>query len=241
MSPVSSGLFGRPRLTDIEQACALCEATSRGAVCAACAESLARTDYGLACPSCAMPGSSSAICGQCLRDRPQFDASVAAFHYQYPFDKLVQSLKFGADLKLVQFFTSALAQAVLAFRPQTQACPQIVVALPLANQRLSERGFNQAALLAAGVAKHLNLPVAHGAMLRIRETPPQSGLNREARIKNIRGAFACDTSLVGKSVAIVDDVMTTGATLSEAARILKSAGAERVEAWVLARAISERN
>jgi predicted amidophosphoribosyltransferase len=78
-------------------------------------------------------------------------------------------------------------------------------------------------------------------MLRIRETPPQSGLNRAARIKNIRGAFACDASLAGKTVAIVDDVMTTGATMSEAARVLKSAGAVRVEAWVLARAISERN
>jgi ComF family protein len=241
MSPVLSGLFGRPRLTDIEQACALCEATSRGAVCAACADNLPRTQHGLTCQVCAIPGASNAVCGQCLRDPPHFDASVAAFHYQYPFDKLVQSFKFGADLKLVQFFASALAQTVSLLHTQAEAFPQIVVALPLANQRLKERGFNQSALLAAGVANQLKLPVAHGAMLRIRETPPQSGLNREARIKNIRGAFACDTSLVGKSVAIVDDVMTTGATLSEAARILKSAGACRVEAWVLARAISERN
>jgi ComF family protein len=176
-----------------------------------------------------------------LRDQPQFDATVAAFHYKYPLDKLVQSLKFGADLKLVQFFTDTLAEAVMSCDRKNRAAPEIVVALPLANQRLKERGFNQAALLAAGVAKQLKLPVAHGAMLRIRETPPQSGLNREARIKNIRGAFACDTSLVGRSVAIVDDVMTTGATLSEAARALKSAGAARVEAWVLARAVSERS
>jgi ComF family protein len=176
-----------------------------------------------------------------LRDQPHFDATVAAFHYQYPLDKLVQSLKFGADLKLVQFFTGALTEAVTSYDRQDQAWPEIVVALPLANQRLKERGFNQAALLAAGVAKQLKLPVAHGAMLRIRETPPQSGLDRAARIKNIRGAFACDTSLVGRSVAIVDDVMTTGATLSEAARALKSAGAARVEAWVLARALLEHD
>jgi ComF family protein len=166
---------------------------------------------------------------------------VAAFHYQYPLDKLVQSLKFGADLKLVRFFTDTLAEAVMSYDSENRASPEIVVALPLANQRLKERGFNQAALLAAGVAKQLKLPVAHGAMLRIRETPPQSGLNREARIKNIRGAFVCDSSLVGKSVAIVDDVMTTGATISEAARALKNAGAARVEAWVLARALFERS
>jgi ComF family protein len=166
---------------------------------------------------------------------------VAAFHYQYPLDKLVQSLKFGADLKLVRFFSNAIAEAVLSSAGENCAFPEIVIALPLSNQRLKERGFNQAALLAAGVAKQLKLPVAHGARLRIRETPPQSGLNREARIKNIRGAFACDTSLVGKSVAIIDDVMTTGATLSEAARTLKNAGAARVEAWVLARAVLQRS
>lgn len=241
MSIVSLGLFDRSRLSEIDQACALCEATDQSAVCSACADSLGRSRRAFVCVKCALPGASHEVCGKCLSEPPHFDSTVAAFHYQYPLDKLVQSLKFGADLKLVRFFSNAIAEAVLSSAGENRLFPEIVVALPLANQRLKERGFNQAALLAAGVAKQLKLPVAHGAMLRIRETPPQSGLNREARIKNIRGAFACDTSLVGKSVAIIDDVMTTGATLSEAARTLRNAGAERVEAWVLARALLERS
>ena len=241
MANIATGLFGRPRLTAIEQACALCEATGRSAVCTACADSLTRSQRAFACASCGVPGANNAVCGQCLRDPPFFDATIAAFHYQYPFDRLVQSLKFNADLKLVQFFSNALAQAVRPPHDEIRSPHEIVVALPLANERLKKRGFNQAALLAAGVAKQLQLPVAHGAMLRIRETPPQSGLNREARIKNIRGAFACDTSLAGRSVVLVDDVMTTGATLSEAARALKLAGAARVEAWVLARALQGSN
>ncbi len=236
-----SGLFGQPSLSDIEQACALCEATCRAAVCAACDSSFERSQCRLACGRCAIRSTSSATCGQCLRVPPHFEATTAAFYYRYPLDKLVQSLKFSADFKLVKFFTYALTEALAARGGDSWGRPEIVVAMPLGNQRLKERGFNQAALLAAGVATQLNLPVAHGAMLRIRETPPQSGLNRAARIKNIRGAFACDASLAGKTVAIVDDVMTTGATMSEAARVLKSAGAVRVEAWVLARAISERN
>ena len=231
----TAGLFSRLRLTDIRQACVLCDADDRAVVCGPCRQSLACMTDANGCRQCAVPGASDAICGQCLRDTPHFDATLAAFEYRFPLDRLVQSFKFRADLKLVDFFVSAMAARVST----AARLPDLLVALPLANQRLRERGFNQSALLADGLARVIGRPVAHGAMLRIRETPPQSGLDRLARIKNIRGAFDCRDNLTGQHVALIDDVMTTGATLSEAARVLKKAGAQQVVAWVLSRAVLE--
>ena len=114
--------------------------------------------------------------------------------------------------------------------------PDRIIPLPLADKRLAERGFNQSAVVAEGIAKKLRLPYAPRGLLKIRETPPQAGLGREARLKNVRGAFDCGESIAGQHIAIVDDVMTTGATMSEAARVLKSAGASYISAWVIARA-----
>ena len=130
-------------------------------------------------------------------------------------------------------FAGAIARAVAAGDAQHR--PVLVIPLPLAPKRLAERGFNQSALLGAQISKILGLRFEARGMLRVRETPPQTGLNREARLKNVRGAFDCTQRLDGH-VAIVDDVMTTGAMLSEAAKVLKKAGATRVSAWVIARA-----
>jgi ComF family protein len=145
----------------------------------------------------------------------------------------LQAYKFNANLGLLPLFADALARAIGTGGSQHR--PMMVVPLPLAPKRLAERGFNQSALLGAQVAKILALRFEARGMLRVRETPPQTGLNREARLKNVRGAFDCAQRLDGH-VAIVDDVMTTGATLSEAAKVLKKAGAARVSAWVIARA-----
>jgi ComF family protein len=235
---MTTGLFAHRGLLDIPQACVLCDAEDRAAVCTPCAGSLRRSDAASACPVCAIPAPSGRVCGQCLSLAPHFDATIAAYHYAFPLDRLVQSFKFRADLKLAAFFSDALASSVASsVAAQERSLPSVVVALPLAKRRLRERGFNQAALLADDVAKRLHLSAAHDAMLRIRETPPQSGLTRDARVKNIRGAFDCQARLDGLHVAIVDDVMTTGATLSEAAKVLKRAGAARVDAWVLSRAL----
>ena len=145
----------------------------------------------------------------------------------------MQAYKFSANLGLLPLFADAVARAVAAGDAQRR--PLLVIPLPLAPKRLAERGFNQSALLGAQISKILGLRFEARGMLRVRETPPQTGLNREARLKNVRGAFDCTRRLDGH-VAIVDDVMTTGATLSEAAKVLKKAGAARVSAWVIARA-----
>lgn len=231
------GLFSRASLMDVRQDCVLCDAADVHTLCTPCAAALPRASH--ACPVCATPNQSgvSVMCGACVAAPPAIDAALAAFQYQFPLDRLVQSFKFSANLALVDFFAEALAA-----RLRTQCVPLhgvTLLALPLANRRLATRGFNQSALLADALGKRLGLPVAHSAMLRIRETPPQSGLSRQARLKNIHGAFDCAVSLAGQHIALIDDVMTTGATLSEAARVLKKAGAAKVEAWVLARAVME--
>lgn len=176
------------------------------------------------------------MCGECLADPPAFDASIAAFQYRFPLDRLVQAFKFDENLALAQLFADAMIAAVRA-NAKSDARPDRIIALPLAARRLATRGFNQSAVLAERVAHNLGIAYAPRGMLKIRDTPPQAGLDREARYKNVRGAFVCESGAVaGLHVALLDDVMTTGATMSEAARALKKAGARRVSAWVLARA-----
>lgn len=149
----------------------------------------------------------------------------------------MQSYKFNENLALTALFADTLAETIRRHSTANQqALPDRVIALPLARKRLAERGFNQAAVLAQRVARKLTLSYVPHGLLKVRDTPPQAGLNREARLKNVRGAFDCGESLSGQHIAVVDDVMTTGATLSEAAKVLKKAGARLVSAWVVARA-----
>ena len=218
------------------QDCHLCGVRSDASLCRDCASDLPyRNARG--CPRCAAHSSEGQLCGACLADAPAFDETVAAFCYAFPLNRLLQSYKFNENLSLTAVFSASLLAAVRRHLLQSgSALPDRVIALPLARKRLAERGFNQSALLAKIAAGDLGIPYAPHALLKVRDTPPQAGLAREARLKNVRGAFACGESLAGLRIAVVDDVMTTGATLSEAARVLKKAGASWVSAWVVARA-----
>ncbi len=216
----------------LSQDCTLCGVRSQESLCAACFGDLpSRSATG--CPQCDAEGTPAQLCGACLSAPPHFDETICAFRYAYPLDRLVQAYKFNANLNLLPLFADALARAVKSRTAQLP--PDIIIPLPLGTRRLRERGFNQSSLLADRVAKTLGIPFDARGMLRVRETPPQSGLSRDARLKNVRGAFDCAHRLDGKRVALVDDVMTTGATLSEAAKTLKKAGAAHVSAWVIAR------
>jgi len=199
----------------------------------------------VACPLCAAATTAAhkgqgLVCGACLSAPPAFDETVAAFQYRFPLDRLVHSFKFSANLTLTALFSEALLAAIESRAARTsRTLPARIIPLPLANKRLAGRGFNQSAELAEAVAKKLRVPYSACGLLKIRDTPPQSGLGRQARLKNVRGAFECgdlNDIPAGQHIAIVDDVMTTGATLSEAARVLKKAGAGFVSAWVVARA-----
>jgi ComF family protein len=152
------------------------------------------------------------------------------WRYEFPCDRLVQALKYRARLVLAGFFARSLA---------SQPMPEVdlIVPMPLHPKRLAERGFNQALEIARGVAQHLGRPIEPRGVLRVKDTLPQTELPYEERAKNVRGAFLCKLDLSGASVAVVDDVMTTGATLNELARALKRAGATSVVNFVIARTV----
>jgi len=212
------------------QPCLLCGTFNHnGAWCKACDSSL---PYLTAphCPLCALPTLNGDICGRCLKRMPQFDRTLAVFAYSFPLDKLVQALKFGERLMLVDGLADSLAQRV-------EVRPDCIIAMPLHPSRLRERGFNQSTELARRVANILNIPLLPHACQRVRDTPPQSALKWKERGKNMRKAFICTQDLSGKHVAVVDDVMTSGASLNEVAVALRSAGAHEVSAWVIARTL----
>jgi ComF family protein len=211
------------------QDCLLCGAASGAQLlCDACHHDLPRP--AAACPRCAAPGSGE-TCGACLQHPPAFDRAVAALEYTFPVDKLIQSYKYHQQLALARLFGALLHQSV-----RSQPQPDAILPLPLHPARLRERGFNQAHEIAKGLAKDLRLPLAPQMARRIVNTAAQASLDWEARKKNMKGAFVCEQPLDGRHVALVDDVMTSGATLHEAAQTLKRAGAAQVSLWVVARA-----
>jgi ComF family protein len=218
----------------LPQSCAFCAAPCGSAlVCAACCAALPRITF--ACPRCALPAWNGAVCGACLRHPPPFAAAYAAFEYAFPFDRLLHSFKYGGRLALADFLAEALCAAV-AQRPPNHPLPDVVVALPLAPSRQRTRGFDQATEIARRVARITGLPLAAG-LRRARDTPAQAALPWKDRAGNVRGAFVADASLAGTRLAIVDDVMTTGATLAAAASAALRAGARSVEAWAVARTL----
>ena len=216
----------------LPQSCHLCAAPAGDALlCAACATSLpalAMPRY----PCCALPTLGGSLCGACLRRAPAFDATVAAFVYAFPVDELIQSLKYRGRLALAEWAADALCASLTA-----QSSPDLLLAMPLSRARQRERGYNQALEIARLVARQTRVPLLPSAVTRIKDAPPQATLPWKERAKNIRGAFACAHDLHGKTVAVVDDVMTTGASLDELACTLKRAGAARVENWIVARTL----
>lgn len=214
----------------VPQHCELCGARSAALpVCDACAAALPML-HGGACAVCALPLPGGGVCGRCLRRAPAFDASRAVFAYAFPADRLVQALKYRHRLALARYFSRLMAAAG---RPDEVDC---VVPLPMHARSLRLRGFNQAVEIARPLARAWQLPLCLDAVRRARDGPPQATLTGAARRRNVRGAFAADARFfAGRSVLVVDDVMTTGATLEAFARELKRAGAVRVENVVVAR------
>jgi ComF family protein len=207
--------------------CFLCRGRARDLLCRECDEGLPRLDEVL-CPRCALASPGGAVCGRCLSSAPAYDATRAALAYDFPADALVHSLKFRGELALAPLLASFLID-----RTRGDAVDH-VVAVPLAPKRLRERGYNQS----VEIARHLRKGALDvGLCERTRDTRPQIELPYDERQSNIRGAFRCTRSVLGARIAVVDDVMTTGATLNELARTLKAAGAVHVVNWVVARTL----
>jgi ComF family protein len=214
----------------LPQACTLCAAASEDAMlCVACSTRMPW--IADACPRCALPSPGNRLCGSCLAKPPPYAATIAAWRYAFPADQLLQAFKYSSRLALAEPLAEALCYAVHAC---AMPLPDRLIAMPLSRPRQRARGFNHAHEIAWRVSSLTGVRLER-AFRRTRDAPPQAGLTLRERARNVRDAFEATASLAGLSVAIVDDVMTTGATLAAAAIAARAAGAVRVDAWVVAR------
>jgi ComF family protein len=207
--------------------CFLCRGKADALLCAACDADLPRLG-GELCPRCALASPGGALCGRCLTQPPAYDATHAALAYAFPADALIQAVKFRGELALAPFLGDLLAKAI-SIRDASSIVP-----VPLSAERLRSRGYNQSLEIARRVAAVTGARLAPELCERRRDTAVQMDLPLDERTKNVRGAFHCP-GIVAGTVAVLDDVMTTGATLDEVASTLKRAGAARVVNWVVAR------
>ena len=176
-----------------------------------------------------------ADCGRCLKKPPPVDRVHAAFRYGFPVDSLLPRFKFHHDLAAGRELAEAMQLTLAEWMADGSFCPDALIAVPLHRSRLRQRGYNQALELARPLAKEFAIPLLPDGLRRIRNIAPQSGLGALARRRNPRGAFAVGADTLPAHVALIDDVMTTGATVYECARVLRRAGVVRVDVWIAAR------
>lgn len=206
-------------------------------ICANCHQRL--PGITRACPVCAMPSDPDQVCGDCLNTSPYFHKTVAAFHYQLPVSRFISQLKYAGQLQLTSLLTDYLITQVENCY-QHEALPDLIIPVPLHSKKIKQRGFNQSLEIARKIAGKLNIKLNFNLLIRVLNTPPQSSLDATQREKNLRNAFQLTDQakkiIQGKTVALVDDVMTTGATVNELSRLLYRGGVARIHIWCIARA-----
>lgn len=199
------------------------------AICTACAAELP-WNYS-ACPRCARPQNHHGVCADCLAHPPAFGAAWAPFQLQAPVQQRIHAIKYRADFGSARLLARLMARAA----PRPLPAQAVLIPVPLHRRRLWQRGYNQSLELARELHRELKLPLQPGWARRLRSTADQIGMDAAARRRNLRNAFAVDARVAGRCVILLDDVMTTGATLHELARACRRAGASEVWAWALAR------
>lgn len=217
----------------IPSQCAVCHRWPAQPVCEACVGQFGQPQHR--CITCALPLTGSAVqCGACLREPPPLDQCLAAVAYVYPWSDMVVAFKFHQHPSWARSLALMMRSAPWV-EPALEAADSLLP-LPLSKLRLKWRGYNQAQLLAQALEP---LKCQTEVLLRIKDTPPQSSLPRSERLASVRDAFAIDPLKVdqvrGKNIVLVDDVMTSGASLAAAARVIRHAGAARITALVFAR------
>ena len=203
-------------------------------ICQPCFNDLQKNIH--CCYRCAVifetPNPKPQLCGHCLSQSPTFDETHAPFIHQSIIRYLIASLKFNKQYKNARLLGYMLATHL----EKTSEMPELIIPVPLHSQRYKERGFNQTIEIAKTVSKRLNIPIDTKSCIRSRNTPHQTNLSAKQRNKNIKNAFQLTKPVKARNIAILDDVMTTGSTANELAKVLKKAGATRVDIWVCARA-----
>ena len=235
--------LGALRRWRLPRPCEVCGHWAASGLCGDCTAHFVQRQP-LRCPTCALAQPDGLVCGACLHEPPPYTRCVALADYGFPWDRLIAQLKFQDQPERARLLAKTLHQAVL--RAQSAGPPGVtpspidcVLPVPLSEARLAERGYNQAWELARRVATLQGLPAQAHWLQRLRDTPHQVGLSRAERQRNLLDAMwltpAGATALAGRSVALVDDVMTTGVTVAAAALALRAAGVASVQVWVLAR------
>ncbi len=204
-------------------------------VCHHCETLLPELKTACKCCGLSLPSNQSGlICGQCLKTPPHFDRTYALFPYQLPLSHLIKQMKFHHTLLYAELFGELICTQLNGWYDK-EPLPQAILPVPLHQQRLRQRGYNQAIEIAKPIKHHCKLPLLKTICHRHRATQAQSDLKMNQRKQNIAGAFQTLAPLHYQHLAIIDDVMTTGHTVNELARVLKSAGVARVDVWCVAR------
>ncbi|GLK60164.1 MULTISPECIES: ComF family protein [Azotobacter] len=220
------------------QSCLLCDEPAETGLplCASCEAELPW--LGAHCAICALPlPAADLVCGACQKRPPAFDRVEAPWRYAFPVDTLIARFKHQARWPLGRLLGELLARHLQHAYAEGLPRPDGLLPVPLAQGRLRRRGFNQAHMLARWLGRPLELSVEEHLLLRLHDTPAQQELDAIARRRNLRGAFALadPAAVAGRHLALVDDVLTTGATVEALARLLRAAGAARVDVYCLAR------
>jgi ComF family protein len=235
-STTAAGILDRCLNNLLPPQCILCgQACGSVCICYACKVDLPwREEH---CHQCGLPvdGESVDCCSSCIQIPPPFWSVVSPLIYDFPVDCLVQAFKFRRQLAAGRVLSHLIAENV---HHQQLAMPDVLIPVPLHRWRRIRRGFNQSFELADYLGRILGVRVDAGCLRRGRHTSAQSGLSRKQRLKNVRDAFQWNSDRRAPAhIALVDDVMTTGTTVAECARVLQRAGAKRVDVWVAARAV----
>lgn len=214
-----------------KQNCLLCSVKVNGkiSICQDCLKSLPRAPYPN-CPQCGLE-TNGETCGKCLKNSPHYDKIHALFSYVYPVDRVIQHYKYNNALFLSHTLGLLLTESII------DSDIDIIIPMPLHPNRIQERGFNQSLEIAKVIAKLHHIKLDYTSCTRIKNTPPQSSLKPKERIKNMTGAFDCQVRMSGMHIVLIDDVITTGASLNALSKTLKQAGASKISCYVIARTI----
>lgn len=210
--------------------CPLCLAAHRGGFCHGCHELLPWITAG--CERCRGDTRPGGVCGSCARTPPPWDTIQAPLRYADPVSGLLHGLKYRGRIQNVGALGSVLAEEAMRQEPQL---PQALLPIPLHRARMRQRGYNQAALIAGEVGRLLGIPVDDSLLRRTRDTPSQTALDEQSRRKNLQNAFAVSAPGRYDAVALIDDVITSGATMGAACEVLRRQGYNRVSVWAVAK------
>ncbi|VXC98381.1 Amidophosphoribosyltransferase [Pseudomonas sp. 8Z] len=239
MALLQSFLLRRPAWLTLRRQCQLCDETTdhpRHDICTACEAELPW--LGAHCLVCALPlPAQGMVCGACQKKPPAFTRVEAPWRYAFPVDSLITRFKHQAQWPYGRLLGELLAEHLQHAYDEGLPRPQALLAVPLAQRRERQRGFNQARMLADWLSRALHIPAPDTWLTRTLDTPAQQGLDAATRKRNLRQAFVVSApeQVKGQHLALIDDVLTTGATANILAHLLLRAGAARVDVYCLAR------